>query len=345
MPVLPKLKRYLKIRVTTSDPARFLSAIAENRVDILSVEWVDLLCFIGVISYRDYQKLQNLQHNYGGKTEIVQKIGLSWYFHMLAGRPVMGVGMLLFLLLSLSLPSRILFVRTEGNVAIPDAMLLEQAANCGIKFGSKSKDVRSEKVKNSLLSENRTLQWVGVDFSGCVATIHVRERSLVEQNENNRGVNSVVAGYDGVVSKITVLNGTALCQVGEQVNTGDTLISGYTDCGLKVQAGSASGEVFAYTLRPVSAILPESFAKNGTANAMHHCICLKIGKKQINLCNHSGILYATCDKMYVEKYWTLPGGFRLPVSIVVVTCTGYEMKPADVDYDFAMQSLKDFSEE
>ena len=38
-----------------------------------------------------------------------------------------------------------------------------------------------------------------------------------------------------------------------------------------------------------------------------------IGKKVINLCNHSGIIDESCVRMYLEDYWSFPGGFQLPV--------------------------------
>ena len=36
----------------------------------------------------------------------------------------------------------------------------------------------------------------------------------------------------------------------------------------------------------------------------------------INFCNHSGIRDATCVKMYLEDYCSLPGNFRLPVALI-----------------------------
>jgi hypothetical protein len=50
---------------------------------------------------------------------------------------------------------------------------------------------------------------------------------------------------------------------------------------------------------------------------------LRMGKKEINLYNGSGISGTSCDKMYVEEYWSLPGGFQLPVSFIRETCVYY----------------------
>ena len=48
-----------------------------------------------------------------------------------------------------------------------------------------------------------------------------------------------------------------------------------------------------------------------------------IGKKRINFYKGSGISDTSCDKMYLENYVTLPGGFILPIAIATEVWTQY----------------------
>ena len=89
-------------------------------------------------------------------------------------RPVLLAGLGILFLLAMYLPSRVLFIRVEGNMQIPDRQILAAAEECGIRFGASRREVRSEKVKNALLSSVPQLQWAGVNTAGCVATISVR---------------------------------------------------------------------------------------------------------------------------------------------------------------------------
>ena len=90
------------------------------------------------------------------------------------------------------------------------------------------------------------------------------------------------------------------------------------ECVLKISAQDAEGEVFAHTLRKetVITLVPTEIRERYVSE--HTCYLLRIGKKVINLCNHSGISDATCVKMYSENYWTLPGNFQLPVSVIKI---------------------------
>ena len=83
----------------------------------------------------------------------------------------MVIGLCLLLLLVCILPTRVLFMRVEGNESIPENLILEAAEDCGIRFGASRSAVRSEKVKNGILSRISELQWVGVNTKGCIAVI------------------------------------------------------------------------------------------------------------------------------------------------------------------------------
>jgi sporulation protein YqfD len=232
--------------------------------------------------------------------------------------------MFAMLVLSVWVPSRVFFVEVEGNVTIPSRYIAEHAKNCGIYFGASRKAVRSEQVKNRLLSQMPELQWAGVNTAGCVAVITVRERNVEQLQEEKSTVSSIVAARDGIIAEMTVLRGNGLCKPGQAVKSGQVLISGYTDCGICIRATRAEGEILAHTQRSLSAVFPEERAVRGQIVGTEEKISLIIGKKQINFSKCSGISGASCAKIYEQKYMTLPGGFVLPISVLRGRITYYE---------------------
>lgn len=133
-----------------------------------------------------------------------------------------------------------------------------------------------------------------------------------------------------MITEMVIKRGTPLVSVGEQVREGDILVSGYTDCGIKIRFEIPDAEIFAYTTRENSFVtLPETNIRTKIIDE-HRCFSIQIGKKVINLCNHSGIHDTSCVKMYEEDYWTLPGGFQLPISVKQVTCRSYETRKSEV---------------
>ena len=275
-----------------------------------------------------YPQAQRICRAQGDTLRVEATDGLYWHLRSLRKRKIFICGMLLFFLASLYLPTRIWFVRVDGNDTIPSRRILEAAQSCGIGFGASRRGVRSERVKNELLEALPQLQWAGVNTYGCVAEISVRERPSEEPPDDSKGIGHIISGMDGVIVSATATKGTLLCTPGQAVSAGDILISGYTDCGLSIRAEQAEGEVFAATRRKLTVILPDSYRLGPSSEVEYKKISLLVGKKRINLWKDSGIWDGTCGRMYEEYYITLPGGFQLPLGWSVERCQVRSLLPA-----------------
>lgn len=306
-------------QVTSADPAGVLTEIHKRDIELEKVRFVDELTLLFTFRRSDLKRIRQITDKRGDDISILGRNGIYWRMRSLLKRKVLLAGVLFFVLLTAFLPTRIFFFRVEGNENVPTNQILELAAQCGIRFGASRREVRSEKVKNALLSAVPQLEWAGINTSGCVATISVRERQTTEQVPAIQGVSSIVAVRDGVIRDITVTNGSTACKVGQAVKAGQVLISGYTDCGLTIRAGRAEGEIYADTSRTLSFVLPKNAALRGQAKEEIKKYSLLLGKNRINFCQDSRILDSSCVKMYEEKCLTLPGGFVLPVAIVTET--------------------------
>lgn len=317
MDIFRSLGGMVEVIVTSADIPGILAAANGADIPIFSVHQRADLTITAQIRRQDYRALAALCSKRGVSVALQHRQGLYWIGKTLLKRPVLLLGMLLLLMVLLYLPSRVFFVRVEGNSTIPANRILEAAEGSGIRFGASRREVRSERVKNSLLGAVPELQWAGVNTYGCVAVISVRERSITELSETENTVTSIAAAVDGVVTSCTATSGNLLCRPGQAVKAGEILISGYTDCGLTIRATRAEGEVFAQTIRKLTAVTPAQYAGKGEITGVKHGYSLLIGKKRINLWKDSGISGATCGRMYSEYYVTLPGGFRLPIALAV----------------------------
>lgn len=290
-----------------------------NRLDITlyDINIIDELTFVVHIHGRDYKAAMNELKRLGTKVEILNNLQRNYLPVQLVKRPVLAFGLLLIVILSVLISRFIIQVRVEGNETVPTRLIQEQVFSSGVKLGAFSRRIRSEQVKNQLLETIPQLQWAGVNIEGCVATVRVRENALDAVQEKRKGfVTNVVASKDGIVESVTVTEGQGLCAVGDAVKASQILISGYTDCGSYVRAGSAEGEVFAKTLNYVKAVLPTGYAMRSTVTRKQVSYYIKIGKNLLKIDNSSGISPAGCVKMYEESYWSLPGGFVLPICVV-----------------------------
>ena len=318
------IDRYLSMRFTAADPESILTRLAIEGIELIKITRVDQLTVEIRIKNRQrflaHEKLERL----GISFQYIKREGVLWIFQTIFKRRVLFLGLLLFFLIALFLPGRVLLVDVVGNEAITKKDLLQQIENAGVCFGVKTSEIRSENVKNILMEKILDLQWVGVTISGSKVIVHVKERSNINNEPKTiYSASNIVATQDGVISEIMVYYGNPLFQVGDTIKAGDVVISGYTDCGIKTVVQRASGEVFAYTRRECGVITPTLAEKRVCKIDEHRCYRLQIGKKVINFCNHSGISGGTCAKMYMEYYWSLPGGFQLPVCFTKIVNVEY----------------------
>ena len=311
---------HLTVQITSADASAVLNTLISNGLILHNVEYRDDLTFYATISRQERKRLFAITENLGAKIKILGVSGIVLRVISLHKRPVLLAFLLIVFLLACYLPSRILFVTVEGNTSVPDRYILEVAAECGIQFGAERRQVRSEIMKNKLLERIPQLQWAGINTSGCTATISVREKTMQEvQTQKNNQVSSIVASRDGIIQNCTVFRGNPLCAVGQAVKVGQTLVSGYLDCGIVIKTTQADAEIEALTFRKINVVAPSETAIRGERIEEQNHYSLRIGKKLIKFYKDSGNLHTTCGKIYLEEYVQLPGGFRLPIAIVKET--------------------------
>ena len=306
----------VRVELTSANVTGTLQQLNDIQILLFDIQMIDDLTVQFTISYRDFGRIRELVKRKGDCITVVSREGILWYVLRLKSRPVLILFMMLLVFATMLLPNRIYFVEVEGNEHIPDNLILETASEAGIGFGASRRDVRSEKMKNKLLSLLPQLQWAGVNTYGCAAVISVKERSAENHDYEYRQVSRVVASCDGVITSCVVTRGTGICRVGQAVRKGQVLISGYTDHSGVVMAGRAEGEIFAQTRHEMTAVAVPEASVRTDPEAGYAKYSLRIGKKRINLYKGSGISDSSCAKMTAEYHFTLPGGYVLPLTLV-----------------------------
>lgn len=331
--------------LVSADVPAALTAINQAGIPLFHTEAKDEFTIHFRVGRQNVKKLRHILKRRGDRFHIQGKQGIYWDLKGLLKRPVLLIGLMCLLMFACFVPTRIFFIQVEGNVLLPTNLILEKAAESGICFGASRREVRSEKMKNGLLEALPQLQWAGVNTDGCVATITVRERQETVSSPVKTGVSSIVADCDGVILSCTATKGNLVCKPGQAVKAGQTLISGYTDCGLTIRATQADGEVYARTQRNLSVVCLSTCKKRTVQTKTVTKYSIIVGKKRINLSKSSGILDTTCDKMYVENFLTLPGGFQLPIGIVTETWVIYDCIDTQLEEDVLSKRLSAYAQE
>lgn len=327
------------VEITAAEPEKALTEITRSGIEIRGVcREKDLVCAFSV-RRRDDRKLAALCKKHGWSHKVIRQRGIYYNLTCLIHRKMLLFGMGILLFTVLFLPTRVLFVRVEGNDRIPTNRIISAAEESGIHFGTSRRYVRSEKVKNTLLDKIPQLQWAGVNTNGCTAVISVRERTDSPVSRGKGTVSSIVADRDGYILSCVVTQGAAKIQPGQSVLKGQILISGYTECGICIQATQARGEVIAQTSRELTVTAPTKCEKRSGLTKKHQRISLLLGKKRIFFWKGSGISDTGCGRMYKQYDLTLPGGYRLPIALCVDIYQSYDLAEAEGE----VSSLESFA--
>lgn len=334
----------ISIELTSADPVGRLRELSSGGLQVFGIQKTGELSVTFQVLRSQFHKLDRIAGKHGDIVRVISRSGSYWKLRKLLDRPVLLGGILIMLFLVWFLPSRVYFFQVEGNNRIPEKLILEAAEQSGIRFGASRSAVRSEKVKNTLLSVVPELQWAGVNTRGCLAIISVQERTEHEITQSIPQVSSIVADRDGVILSCTVTRGNGVCTEGQAVRKGELLISGLTDCGIFITATRAEGEVLAQTQRELTIITPEIEQLRGERLSVSKKYSLIFQKNRINLYNGSGISDSSCVKMYKEYYVTLPGGFRLPICLREETIVRFLYDDQEIAEEEIDGELRAFSE-
>lgn len=341
-----RFENLVKLEVMCADIPAVLSGLNRMNVIIKKMKQTDLLTVCFVTNYKFLPAVRMIAEKYGGDVKITETQGIKKAFTIFHHRPILITCVMMIAFLALFLPTRVLFVETAGTQSVSSKYVIEKAAECGIRFGASRRKVRSEEVKNKLLSAIPQLHWAGVNTKGCVAVISVEEKSVADRNDmQEKHVGGIFASHDGVITSCTVQKGTPLCRVGQAVKEGELLVSGYVDCGLILQATCADAEITARTLRILKVISPTLNDIRGGIPHRSSKFSLQIGKKLINFFKDSGISGGSCVKMYSKKYLTLPGNHYLPIAVIIEQHMHYpylteQMDAVDSEHDVNLMSEK-----
>ena len=333
------------VEIICASPERLINDLSALGINLYDLRNLSEICISCTIARKEFSMLQKLVHNIGGEVRILHNKGLYFSILRLLKRPIMLLIIILFSILSVYMPTRVLFVLVSGNDTVSTSVILDKAETCGVYFGASRRSLRSEQIKNCLLSEIPQLQWVGVNTVGCVAFISVEERSTISEEKALYPVGSIVACRDGIIREMTVIRGNPLCSPGQAVQEGQVLVSGYTDCGLVIKAELADAEICAQTRREITSISPAAYQVRNSIRKKEERYRIIIGKKSIKMYNDSGISDNTCVRIYTEKYITLPGGFQLPIAVITEQLFYYDNDTTTVIKAEEAQWLYDAAEE
>lgn len=308
---------HVRVAVRGADPQRVLSACAARGIQILDLSPVEDYCVFTTISSNQVGTMREIALKMQCEVELVR--------HSPVGRFVRRSGRRRFLAFLLALAGLLawlssLFVweiRVVGNERVSDAEILRALSDCGVTVGTFWPDTNIDLIRSGVQLRVPELGWFTINLRGSVAEVRVTERVEAPEPLNNDAPVSLVAAHDGIVTRMSILQGQTLVQRGDFVTAGQELVSGAPeDLQGERRTVHALGSVRARTAYCLTAAAPLKTLHVEPSGDPHRRLALLAGKKTFFFGKSSSIPGAVCDKLYTVSVCALPGWVRLPFSFL-----------------------------
>ena len=324
------LRGSARLRVESSYPERVINLCAAHGVPFWGLQWESETVFTVRTTRHSLPLLRQITEEAECTITTQEERGAPILLHRGKRRYALMAGALLLLLLSLCGNIFIWDFRVSGNETVPEEAILRALENCGITVGSVGLELDQKAIRNQVLLELPDLSWLVVNVKGCTAHVQVLERQRPPRTVQEDEITNVVALRSGLVTEIRPLDGKAQVTRGSTVTEGQLLISGVVDTerqGVRMVHGM--GQVWARTWYDLSVLVPLQTAKLVQQEGETTRIWLDIGKKQINLLAKGRMLPADCGKILHYGAVCLPGGFRLPMTVVMEKTVRYQAQETE----------------
>lgn len=311
-------------------PERVLNLLGSRGVVFWGLRWQSEICFRLWLLLPQAETLQEIGAVAGAEVTVLRRRGAPVLWERFRTRYVLLAGFAAFWLLLFGGNLFIWEFRVSGNETVPTETVLRALENYGITIGSPGLHIDQEDMRNHVLLEVGDLSWLTVNVKGCVAHVQVVERHRPPKAADRSTVTNIVARRAGLITKVEALEGQAMVLPGATVTEGQLLISGVSETEhIGARFVHSMGAVWARTWYELSVSVPLQITQPAAGSRSHSRWALDIGKHRIKFYGKGSITGVDCDKITYYKPFTLPGGLRLPLTLVRERITAWEGAAAE----------------
>ncbi len=313
------------VQIQCACPERVLNLLGAKGILFWDLQWESEICLRLRMLLEQGPALEEIAGQTGAEMTVLRRRGIPVLWGRFHRRYVLLAGFAVFWLLLFGGNLFIWEFRVSGNETVPTETVLRALENYGITVGSPGLEIDQEDMRNHVLLELHDVSWLTVNVKGCVAYVQVVERQRPPEIADEAGVWNIVAARDGLVTRVRALDGKALVAEGSTVTKGELLVTGvYESREGNTYMTHSLGTVEARTWYELSVSVPLEITEKSGGRREKTALSVDFGKKRIKLWGRGSISGASCDKITYYHPLSLPGGLRLPITMVRESVTYYD---------------------
>lgn len=227
--MLKYLCGYVTVKISGINKERFINLCHNRNINIWGVKYEED-CFIYNIGIKDFKSIKSPYKKAHVDLKIIERHGLPFFLHKKRKHKVFIAGIVLFALILYVMSCFIWDISLDGGYTYTEEEIVGFLNSNNIFHGMKKKDVKCDDIEKLIRNEYFDITWVSAQLDGTRLIIHIKENfdDLNEEMKEN-SVCDLVSSKDAVITSIITREGTPLVHVGDEVKSGDILVSGLVE--------------------------------------------------------------------------------------------------------------------
>lgn len=180
------------------------------------------------ISKKDFKKLKPIAKKTRCNVKIKRKKGLPFFFHRYKKRKLFLMLFISIILICIAMSNFIWNIDITGNDKIPKEEIL-QAMEKDLKIGTCKIGLKTKQIVENIRMQREDIAWIGIEIKGTNAIVKIVEADLKPEIIKEDEYCNLIATKEGMITKISAGNGTAVVKEGDIVTKGSILVGGWLE--------------------------------------------------------------------------------------------------------------------
>ena len=200
---------FVRIRVEGLFIERFINICISKKIFLWKAKREKSTILHANVGIKEYKSLREVSKKTKSKIKIQTKRGLPFVMHKYRKRKIFVV-LLLLVLIGLIVSSNFIWnIEIRGDITISHEEILNSLEQEGLMIGMRSSALDKNQVINNVRLNRDDIAWMGINIRGTNAIVEVRQTVNPPEIIREDEFCNIVSDRNGIITRISVRNGTA----------------------------------------------------------------------------------------------------------------------------------------
>ena len=328
---------YINIEIEGFFIERFINTCISKNILLWNMKREKSSILHANVGIKDFKRIKHICKSTKCKAKISKKAGLPFLFNRYRKRKIFFILLALILIIIIFSTNFVWNIDIISDGEISREEIMSVLNDNGLTLGKPKNKLNTKNIIDSIRLQRSDIAWIGIKLDGTNAIVEVVSSSKKPDIINQEDYCNIVSDKEGIITKISAQNGTALVKEGDLVRNGTILIGGwlegkFTGTRYVHAIGDIEAKVW-YSKREKIYLNQEVQEQTGNQEKKYS---IRINNFQINLYKKLS-KFEIYDTISTSKKLKLFSNFYLPFELTTKVNNELEIKQIEYTLEEAKQ--------